>query len=838
MQAITKQTLNGECVQQRLKQFQKHEVAFNDYFNDYIFVESKYSDYEDREGRIRTTFKESFVSIFNMRTKEYIFAFIKGKTMAEFTKNYIAFINEQTSQYSDMKLFIKKRLSGKIIKDSDSLNLPLMDIYSVMYDCFINKKVFGETEMLYDLEDCIFYNPEYKTFYLPNEETALMIGVILKPSLEGPLKNIMNSFNPYKEESIAKKIEKSDITILDSIFFTEFDKKCFPFSIGAIIFDDNHCESYFHNTPEASYVNGRSIISNFNFKDIDSDDPLLSSLKKHFLPYKGEHYFHILYMSRPKRMSNIQQKRNEEISKILDNHKEFPLLGLLSGSCQSVLETFVSYDKQYVIMTDLLFNKHNGEEYFFISQKDVMFITKNYDGEYVRKNINQAIFFERIISFFRMNNNSVFFNTLVNISDLKKHRMKNFVPFFNNEKFIAIIGLNSSYMEFNKIFDSLKIEQYLSLLINNQLSFVNQNSLSNLTFVSHCFKLGYVSNSKERSIKIQESLPNKKLLAKIDDPLLILGLKMLNESKDMNGIFPIAQKANVEDLLKILERFGAIAYLLQCFETKGIPINSVQKLVMKDNFEFKNDSISILNMETLFDLCKNYYSPAYLMSIFEYLSCDSPKELLNNLDVFFLFMKSIIEKYNNNCPIIENSSIYDMADTISMQIDMSKFQGLKRLLHSYSYCVEKTHVTYAVAIKECHDEEARTYRAIENAILNEKYQKLVHSYEKYKLIDTDKNLGIWAAPKLSDIVKEGKDLNHCVASYTSRVAKGETSIFFLRNADNPNKSLYTVEVKNQAIRQIHGHSNSNLSDPQIIDFVKDWCRKNRIAYNPGNSILG
>lgn len=46
-----------------------------------------------------------------------------------------------------------------------------------------------------------------------------------------------------------------------------------------------------------------------------------------------------------------------------------------------------------------------------------------------------------------------------------------------------------------------------------------------------------------------------------------------------------------------------------------------------------------------------------------------------------------------------------------------------------------------------------------------------------------------------EIRKEGEALHHCVGGYVESVAKGETNIFFVRKADHPEKSYFTMEWK-------------------------------------------
>lgn len=58
-----------------------------------------------------------------------------------------------------------------------------------------------------------------------------------------------------------------------------------------------------------------------------------------------------------------------------------------------------------------------------------------------------------------------------------------------------------------------------------------------------------------------------------------------------------------------------------------------------------------------------------------------------------------------------------------------------------------------------------------------------------------------------EIVEEGRALGHCVGGYAGRHMDGKTNIVFLRRADTPDKSLYTIEIDGAEVRQAYGAHN-------------------------------
>lgn len=75
-----------------------------------------------------------------------------------------------------------------------------------------------------------------------------------------------------------------------------------------------------------------------------------------------------------------------------------------------------------------------------------------------------------------------------------------------------------------------------------------------------------------------------------------------------------------------------------------------------------------------------------------------------------------------------------------------------------------------------------------------------------------------------DIKNEGTALHHCVGTYLGKIAKGETNIFFIRKAEEPDKPYYTLEWKNNKIAQCRGLKNCDMT-PEVKAFVNVFEKK-------------
>ena len=96
-----------------------------------------------------------------------------------------------------------------------------------------------------------------------------------------------------------------------------------------------------------------------------------------------------------------------------------------------------------------------------------------------------------------------------------------------------------------------------------------------------------------------------------------------------------------------------------------------------------------------------------------------------------------------------------------------------------------------------------------------------------------------------EIVDEGKALQHCVGGYAERHMAGKLTIIFLRRAENPEASLYTIEMHDDRLIQIHGFKNERMpgaKDPHAVvgpelDAWLLWIKRGSKRDKQGNPIL-
>src|SRR5690606_4762475 len=137
---------------------------------------------------------------------------------------------------------------------------------------------------------------------------------------------------------------------------------------------------------------------------------------------------------------------------------------------------------------------------------------------------------------------------------------------------------------------------------------------------------------------------------------------------------------------------------------------------------------------------------------------------------------------------------------------------------------EQSDIYVARIIHQRNEEKARIKLAQKRAKEKERFLKFLWDFNKHIEFQVN-DLYVLTAPRSSeDLLIEGKTLNHCVGSYVERIAKRETSIYFLRKKGFIDKPFYTVEIINGKLQQCR--TTNNQVKPEILDLLDEWLNQN------------
>ena len=105
--------------------------------------------------------------------------------------------------------------------------------------------------------------------------------------------------------------------------------------------------------------------------------------------------------------------------------------------------------------------------------------------------------------------------------------------------------------------------------------------------------------------------------------------------------------------------------------------------------------------------------------------------------------------------------------------------------------------------------------------------------EEIKTRKLQDKFGIILPIDAQDLIREGKLMKHCVASYVDRVIREDTIIVFLRRAQDLDTPFVTIEVNpdDMKICQVKTKANGKLNNKKATDFINKWCDKHNIKWN-------
>lgn len=148
-------------------------------------------------------------------------------------------------------------------------------------------------------------------------------------------------------------------------------------------------------------------------------------------------------------------------------------------------------------------------------------------------------------------------------------------------------------------------------------------------------------------------------------------------------------------------------------------------------------------------------------------------------------------------------------------------------LNDYWKMVFKVHkslpetMRYPKDLVKAHDRMVLLIKERESKKLNELISGRFKELDNLSFADEETGLMIRPCATHGEIIKEGKILIHCVATYAKSYAEGKTSIFFIRKISEPDIPYYTLEFKNGKVAQNRGLRNCARTEDVKI-FEEKW----------------
>lgn len=254
-------------------------------------------------------------------------------------------------------------------------------------------------------------------------------------------------------------------------------------------------------------------------------------------------------------------------------------------------------------------------------------------------------------------------------------------------------------------------------------------------------------------------------------------------------------------------------------------INDIPKSLIK---LCKTHNIKLSNQ--FLEFYKKNPDAYYLAYNLEYISLDDNNiyNILNSYNSYYDGNRytwryysrfiSLVNEYGYNAKsllmYIDHLKTFEAMD--NMDSTLRELEDYAKMMREISPKFDK----YPRHFLTTHKIAARNYNRLKHKFEEDKFKarinlEMEHTFGDYRFI----------YPKcIQDIKDESVQMSNCVSSYVQRVIDGQCDILFLRHNDSPDKSLVTIEVRNNKIVQALQRYNHPLTKEQqeIVDKWNKW----------------
>ena len=189
----------------------------------------------------------------------------------------------------------------------------------------------------------------------------------------------------------------------------------------------------------------------------------------------------------------------------------------------------------------------------------------------------------------------------------------------------------------------------------------------------------------------------------------------------------------------------------------------------------------------------------------------------------------VIQNYNLDLDAFLEYCLYlNHVESVSIKKLMADYPDyLRRELHlkgGRMARMEKYPQTWLSATHK-QQQEYQNLQHLERMEENGNTEKFDNSIKANKHLEWEQDNYLIRMPtSAEDIRDEADQMHHCVATYIPQIEAGEKIVMFMRDKENPDKSLVTVEVIDGAITQAYAQRDTYPSIPCMVWLTK-WAQE-------------
>lgn len=280
-------------------------------------------------------------------------------------------------------------------------------------------------------------------------------------------------------------------------------------------------------------------------------------------------------------------------------------------------------------------------------------------------------------------------------------------------------------------------------------------------------------------------------------------------------IWDIAENSSYIDLLKLIKNKHELSKIELLSKMK------LYNLALKAS-EFKSTG----SFQEIFGVSKDYY-PFMKRNNITYMQLKILR-LLKEKDIKKIRYLERYTSYGSTHDLEEVSNYISLNRFIKYSkmhrknIRMYLYKDYLRFAKGLGLDLKNNRYAFPKNLKEEHDRLAKEFEIknkekVNNAIIKRSKELSSNTYKNSKFI-------ILPAYSLNELQEESTQQNNCVRTYAEKYAAGQCDIYFMRDIKKQDKSLVTVEVKNNRVVQSRIKNNKDPNEKQI-KFLEKWEQK-------------
>lgn len=299
------------------------------------------------------------------------------------------------------------------------------------------------------------------------------------------------------------------------------------------------------------------------------------------------------------------------------------------------------------------------------------------------------------------------------------------------------------------------------------------------------------------------------------------------------GIRDACDESHLMKLIYIYSKYPQAEYLKK-LGYQGIIDDRIYNQANYINVNWRGDSLEKMLGVTKTELSKLNqwgYKNTEDIGTYKFLKKYQAKISKKNMDTFnsvFLSVSDYLSEFTKEeNPIKISEYIAKQKEPDNNRLIVYDYKDYLKQLKELGYPLEEYYL-YPKNLKESHEKltdeinKKRDEKKRRQAIQQEKeYKKILEKVKKFTF--ASETFVVRAIASIEELKEEGIKMHHCVATYCQKLISGNCYIFTVRNINEPDEPIATLEL-NKALNkivQLRGKRNAVVSD-DIESFCNYW----------------